>query len=918
VAVKLELLIELDSKGAVKGVQSLNSEIDKLDGATKKADTSGKGLMGSIFGQVTAANLATKAILGLTNFVKDSALAFMDSEKQQARMNVVLRRNSEDVDAANKKIGEFSDGMQYLTGIDNDQIKSLELLARQYEIQDGKIDGAIKGAIGLTEIGGDLESNLKALANAYNGNWSMLTKLIPELRTAKTESERLDILNRKMAEGFEMTTEAMKTAAGSAAVLKNWWDDLKESTGGFIVNAARVADYFQGMRGAMANYAREQIADQEKLNQELDDSIALVDKAIEQQRTAAGWNSKGTPEQLGFIDIESDLSTGYLADTKAAMDFQKVLDDLNEKQKKRVEIEKTLAEVLDDRWTAFNKTYEEDKAYSAFLTAKLGPAIESYSDAWGEGIDITKMAAEGDEELNAALQKLADNEMLDDGQQKAAKVVESWQEIEAQFQQVERAIGFIDDMFSALGINATGITSQIQSALGAVSSYSAGMASLSKEGGSLTDKLTGVTSIIGAVSAAIGIAASIIKAFSGDGIGEALDRENQWMKLNEKLEEQLRDLAKETGSVHEATSIMLDEIINQTDITVDNFGQYAQRIREILSELDRGELTLSETQNEIGDSFEALISKAEELGTTGSASLLTLFDDLASRGIQVAEITEYINQQMTAGLTGYKAYMEGDFSDATIGVFEEMLAYEKKVGENQTLIDGIEGITDALVGMSNASRLTEGEFDNFEKAGRDAYDALIAKGFTEKESLIELAPMLSRLVFLQNEYGLAIDAETQALIDKAKAEGVNLDQYKSQEEIFSDMSDALNQLVEIFRSAFPSAIDATTDAFSRLNGESGKFNPDTTYTGGKGGADVQAASGFYSPRLSQDTLIQAHKGEEVRVVPAGQNASGGGDGITNLTIEIRGPGVTPIDVAEAARIAWRGNVRGFRSLLGGH
>jgi hypothetical protein len=295
---------------------------------------------------------------------------------------------------------------------------------------------------------------------------------------------------------------------------------------------------------------------------------------------------------------------------------------------------------------------------------------------------------------------------------------------------------------------------------------------------------------------------------------------------------------------------------------------------------------------------------------------LTLFDDLASRGIEVAEITEYINEQMTAGLTGYKAYLEGDFSDATIGVFEEMLAYEKKVGENQSLIDGIDGITEALVGMSNASRLTEAEFDSFEKAGRDAYDALIAKGFTEKESLIELAPMLSRLVFLQNEYGLAIDAETQALIDKAKAEGVNLDQYKSQEEIFSDMSKSLNDLVEIFRNAFPSAIDATTDAFSRLNGESGKFNPDTTYTGGKGGADVQAASGFYSPRLSQDTLIQAHQGESVVITPKAQNSGAQGKTV-NVSMALNGS-ITPISVAEAWLEAYRGNVRGLRSAVEGH
>ena len=130
------------------------------------------------------------------------------------------------------------------------------------------------------------------------------------------------------------------------------------------------------------------------------------------------------------------------------------------------------------------------------------------------------------------------------------------------------------------------------------------------------------------------------------------------------------------------------------------------------------------------------------------------------------------------------------------------------------------------------------------------------------------------------------------------------------------MSDALNQLVEIFRNAFPSAIDATTDAFSRLNGESGKFNPDTTYTGGKGGADVQAASGFYSPRLSQDTLIQAHQGESVVITPKAQNSGAQGKTV-NVSMALNGS-ITPISVAEAWLEAFRGNVRGLRSAVEGH
>ena len=911
---KLELQIILDSKGAVQGVKALDKELGGLSNSSKKADGAGKGLAQSIFGQVTAANLATQAVNKLTSFVQESALAYMEAEKQQARMNVVLRRSGEDVSKASNAIDDFAGKMEYLTGVDDDQIKSLEILARQYNIQKDRINDAVKSAIALTEIGGSLEMNLKAVADAYQGNWTGLNKLLPEMRAANRESERMEILQRAVATGFEMSTAAMKTNAGKLKELASFWDDLKKAVGGAIVDVAHGFDTINGMRSTMRDIAREQITEQERLNQEFEDSIDMVDAAIARQRKAKGWNADPTPGQLGFIDIESDLATGWLADTNAGIQFQNMLDKLEESKKKHIEVEKTLAEIIDERWKAANKAYEEDKAYAAFIESKFSPAIESYSDAWAENIDVTNMAQDAMDGIQGTFDKMAADILKKGDKIKADEITQSWQDLEAQIQAVNRAIGYIDDMFAALGINASGVTAQISKGLGAVSSYASGMASLGKEGATLTDKLTGVTSIIGAVSAAISIATSIIKAFAGDGIGEAIDRENEWMGLNEQLEDQLRDLAKETGSVHEATSIMLDEIIAGAAIGIDNFEQYADRIRGILSELDRGELTLAETQAEIGDSFSALIAKAEELGTTGSSSLLTLFDDLKGRGIEVAEITEYINAQMTSGLDGYRKYLEGDLSDATIGVFEGMLAYEKKVGENRGLIDGVQGITDALVGMSNATRLTEEEFDNFEMAARDAFDALRKKGFTEKESLTEMAPMLSRMIFLHNEYGLAIDAETQALIDKAKAEGVNLDKYKSQEEIFSDMDSSLRELVDIFKNAFPNAINATTNAFRGLNKEANNFNPDTEYTKPiPGKPDIVAAEGFYSPRLSRDTVIQAHRGEEVIITPQ-REVGGGGQRVTNINIALYGS-ITPESAADAIMRAWRDNTRGMRSLM---
>lgn len=892
-ATKLDLVIELDAAGAVRNVKSLNSEVDKLGSASQVADKNGTGLFGTITGGVIAANLATKALSFLGGEIGSVFEEALEAEKVQSKLNSTLKAHGEDVKLSGEMWDNFASKMQSMTGESDEAVKSLVALSYNLGISRDKTEAAIEGAIGLTTLyGGSMQSNLEAVARAYQGNFRQVDMLIPEVKALTGESDKLALMQKKMEEGLNASTDAMKTHGGQLITVKNQWNDFKESVGNALLTLwdgiSKLSNFMTSQTAiydklrAQGEYEAEQLKINEQLNRTYTDvllkEVDSFDKlnAVEQGQLIGLMQLVGViPGLTGETEAHTAAVVRHTVAVKSEAEaYAELLAKMPKAQAGLVEMKETQVEISD----AVPALSKDLQGQANTVETKTAPAVE--------------------------------------------KLTDKWQELEAQLQAIDRAIGYVDDMFSALGINAGGVTSQISNGLGAVSSFSSGMASLNKEGGSLTDTLTGVTSIIGAVSAAITIGAAIIKAFAGDGIGEAIKRENQWMNLNKQLEKQLRDLAKETGSVHEATSIMLDEIINQTDITVENFGEYAGRIRDILSELDRGELTLAQTQNEIGDSFEALISKAEELGTTGSNSLLTLFDDLKSRGIEVAEITDYINEQMNAGLEGYKKYLTGDFSDATIGVFEDMLDYEKKVAKNQSLIDGIEGITDALVGMSNASRLNEDEFDQFEEAASDGFKKLKKQGFTTKEALVEMAPMLSRLKFLHEEYGLTLDKNTQKMLDQADANGVSLDQYKSQEEIFSDMDTSLRELVDIFKNAFPSAIQDTTNAFRGLNDESSKFNPninDADYSlGGKKPKKptVHAAGGFYSPRLSDDTLIQAHKGEQVIVVPKAQN-TGAKVNTTNISMTISGS-ATPESVAEAFLAAYRGNKRGLRSTLEGN
>jgi len=718
-----------------------------------------------------------------------------------------------------------------------------------------------------------------------------------------------------MVSGFEALAKAIMagtlalgpmvivvTAAAAAfLLLKNHMDKFKDVDKEMAASAANTTAFV------------ERQAALEKLGvsyQDLDDALKdfktssnSMNEALDLAMESA---KKGDPYLLKLAGAFEELEKQEKAAVVVTGDLEKTIPPLITKTDSLIKKEKTLIEVMNDRWEAFNKNQVQDEAYAAFVESKLGPAIDSHSDAWADNVDIVKAAEEEQAQYESTLGSTIPT--IEKAADQTKKWSIDWQDANSVLEASRQMMDVVKQGLSDIGVE---LGPQAEAFMGAAEG-----AQMFVQG--LIDK-NPLTVIAGGIKFLTGI----VKAFAGDGIGEAIKRENEWMQLNKTLEKQLRDLAKQMKDTHAATSVLLDDIINEADVTVANFSTYVYRVNEILSDYDRHTLSLSKTQSEIGDSFVALITKAKTLGTEGSASILKLIDDLNNRGIKVKEIQDYINANWKAGLEGYKKYLLGDFSKATIGVFEYLLAYEKKVGANQALVDGIEGITQALIGMSNVVKLTEEEFDKFEMAASDAFKKLRAQGFTEKEALMQLQPMLSRMIYLQKEYGLKIDATTQALIDKAKTDGIDLSLVKSQDELFGDMAGSLAELVDIFRNVFPKAIDETTTAFNKLNQAADNFDPDRTYnpkhpdeqpaaTGWEGwvagGSNRRFLTGETEPEYVSITPMSKMRGSDAAPV------AGGGAKTVSIHITLAGT-ITPESAADAITTAYRNNTRGLKSLL---
>jgi len=342
-----------------------------------------------------------------------------------------------------------------------------------------------------------------------------------------------------------------------------------------------------------------------------------------------------------------------------------------------------------------------------------------------------------------------------------------------------------------------------------------------------------IQGITGVGTALMGVVSSLFK--SNKGIDKAIKRENAWMELTEEQTEKLKELAKEMGNTHAATSVMLDELMDG-NVTLENSDKWLGRIRETLSDVDRGTISAKDSVDAMNKSFKKWIEQAQKLGTTGGKKFFEFIDDLKNRGLEVEEVNNFVIESFMKGLEGYKKLqqaMSGDkeikenmeglnkeleelkkklkgakkgseeynetakkisevtqemakleekigrvtavqeiFGNLNIDVYDDIIAMEKRVADNPVLFQAIEGMNESIINFSNSTKLTQDQFDDFGSSAQKVFSEMTERGFTSEEALASMAPTLKRLEFLQGEFGYSVDDGTEKLIKQAKELGL--------------------------------------------------------------------------------------------------------------------------------------------------
>ena len=226
------------------------------------------------------------------------------------------------------------------------------------------------------------------------------------------------------------------------------------------------------------------------------------------------------------------------------------------------------------------------------------------------------------------------------------------------------------------------------------------------------------------------------------------------------------------------------------------------------------------------------------------------------------------------------------------------------------LLDGIEGLTAAMVGLANAGILTEDMFQGLAEQVRATYDKLIQQGLSAEEALRAIAPALQIIFELQQKYGWAVDEATQALIDQGKEAGLVGDHMK---DVMQQVLDVLKAIAKVLGADIPGAAQQAADAIGKIRPPDWQPPPESRprppeYQTGSGG--VRDFGG--------GTLAMLHGREAVMTEAQ----------LRNLLTTSRGPSVTITinaldtqsvktaverEVIPALIDIYRGNVRGSRT-----
>jgi len=160
------------------------------------------------------------AVSGLAGFVALTARAYAKQERAEKSLASALASHGENVDALLPKLKAVAAAIQDQTGVGDEQTLQTMANLKMLGVQTDALEQAAKATIALKSAGVEEAQATKMVALATAGNYTMLSRYLPALRTATSETEKAAAVNDFLSKGYKQQCDLLNTTGGAWQALR--------------------------------------------------------------------------------------------------------------------------------------------------------------------------------------------------------------------------------------------------------------------------------------------------------------------------------------------------------------------------------------------------------------------------------------------------------------------------------------------------------------------------------------------------------------------------------------------------------------------------------------------------------------------------------------------------------------------------
>lgn len=253
----VKYVVICDEGGAIRKFTDIGSALSHLEKISKSTGDAVRGFgddfMKRLIPAFTAGQLAADGVRKAFGFVKmeitETLEAAIEAEKADRALEASLDIMGIAGFGAAEAMKAYALELQRKTVYDDEAIKSAQALMVQLGLQRGEINEATRGAIGLASVYEmDLAGAARAVTRGFEGDYRALARMIPELKTATTESEKHAAMIDFLQRAYLRAEAEVTTFGGQLEGFKNTYQELQETMGGFITKNESVIETLSGVR----------------------------------------------------------------------------------------------------------------------------------------------------------------------------------------------------------------------------------------------------------------------------------------------------------------------------------------------------------------------------------------------------------------------------------------------------------------------------------------------------------------------------------------------------------------------------------------------------------------------------------------------------------------------------------------------